>query len=1656
MNALAAVVPTSGTVTAILDRLSGRLSGARLKEARTFAEGFLAGLSDEDLVERDADTWSHLITDLFEFARTRPAGTAMVRVFNPTAAEHGWDGVHTVIQIANDDMPFLVDSVSMVVHGFSVRTHALIHPVYGFNRDPGGHLLAIGEPGKSGCKGESIIHMEIDRRVEAEEIRAIREAIERALRDVRASVHDWRTMRDRMIEVADLATADNSRLPADELAETRDFLRWVAGDHFTFIGYREYEVATVDGEEVLRAVPGTGLGILRDDSAHPSCRSLKSLHADSNGEDAAGSGPVIITKTNARATVHRPGHMDYIGVLQFDGNGAAVREHRFIGLFTSGAYMRRPGDVPLVRTKVDQVMKRSGLSGDSHKGKALKHVLETLPRDELFQCSVDELSAMATGIVSLQERNRTRLFLRRGRFGRFWSALVFIPRDRFNTTVRERIESLLYKAFDAEAMDTQIQVSESSLARLHLVIRPRAGNSGEVDVAALETQVKRIVRNWHDELRDVLVERNGADTGLRLVNRYARGLPSAYIEDNTPDVAAADIEAIDQLSIESDLRLNLYQPDPDDDKHFRFKLYRLGEQITLSEALPMMENMGLRIQSEHPYTLEIAGSRISVQDFEITFSDENIDVDVQAAHVFFEEAFEAVWRGKAENDSFNRLIVAARLFWREVAVLRAYTKYLLQVGVPFSQAYFEQTVNAYPVLARLMVEVFQAKFEPTRAGESAEEIEREQNVLRRALTRMSRNHADREQIEALAVARGQGSAAFEKAVVEAFKTLLEQVSSLDEDRILRSLMAALHATLRTNFYQVGPDGKPHPYFSFKIDPSRLIEAPRPKPHREVFVYSPRVEGVHLRFGPVARGGLRWSDRREDFRTEVLGLVKAQMVKNTVIVPVGAKGGFFVKRPPVGGDRDAVLAEGVSCYRTFINGLLDITDNLIDGRNVAPENVVRHDGDDSYMVVAADKGTATFSDIANAVAAEHDFWLGDAFASGGSYGYDHKGMGITARGAWESVKRHFRALGVDCQKEDFTAVGIGDMSGDVFGNGMLLSKHIRLVAAFDHRHIFVDPDPDAARSYKERERMFALPRSSWDDYDRKLISAGGGIWPRSAKTIPVSAEMRAALGIEESTGSMTPVELMRAILKAPVDLLWNGGIGTYVKAASETHAEVGDRATIALRIDGNELRCKVVGEGGNLGMTQRGRIEAARQAGVLLNTDFIDNSAGVDTSDHEVNIKILLNGLVAAGKLDFEARNQLLVEMTDEVAELVLNDNYRQNQAISVMERLCRSRMGSKQHLIRVLESQGKLDRSLEFLPSDAEFDERMSRGEILTRPELSVLLSYAKMELFQQLLDTDVPEDPHLSTELERYFPQPIRDRFGAELEEHRLRREIIATAVTNSIINRMGSTFVLRMQEDTGKGPGEIAKAYSIARETLNARALWAAIDALDGKVTDAVQVDALTRIWTLLRSMTRWLLTRHADLGIAQAVQRYAPGLGELRGTLAKVVSAPVRETMTAEAAQWREAGLPKALADDIAGLGPLASALDIVDVANQNQLTVPQAAEVYFQLGEALNLSWLMARIEELQVAGRWHAQARGELREELFGQHRTLTAQVLASGKGENVSARKLVQQWQANAGKELAPTLALFADLRSQVNLDFATVMVAVRTLARLVDGSASR
>lgn len=1609
--------------TSAIKAISGIVAAANPQEpaAQDFVQAVLAQMSLEDFELQDQQAWVKILNSLLQISRQRIPGIASVRVNQDVSLLADNSHTRSSLEIVSDDFPFLVDSFKMVLDNLGISCYAIVHPVVSVERDGEGNLQSV-----PGSLKESIIWIEIERQ-STESAEVLVSAIRQTLDDVRVSVRDWQAMRAKMLSVAENLTVPKALQAEAGLTEAKNFLQWAVDNHFTFLGFREYRLLGQGDSASLEAVPGTGLGLLHD--AH---RTAKTRSVNTLGRQQLDSHELLIlTKTAARSTVHRSTYMDYIGVLTYDETGRAVGEYRFIGLLTTAAYNRRPWEIPLVRQKYQNVMTASGLSVEGHSGKALRQILETMPREELFQASADQLLQTSVSILSLQERFRPKLFIRKDPYGRFYSVLIYLPKDRFNTEIRTRIENLLMEALHGDRIDKTLKIGDSPLAQLHLLIRRDDSSPAAYALDALEAELALIIRNWKDDFRDALITSFGEEQGIALATRYLPAMPQSYIETVTPEQSIDDIRQIERLQSEGGLTLNLYEKA----ERLRFKLFSLDQEIALSDALPMLENLGMKVLTENPYSLNIGERRLVIQDFALEPVSRQISLETSKSH--FEQAFAAMWQGMTENDGFNKLVTLSEMSWRHVAVLRAYAKYLLQIEVPFSQAYMEETLRRYPAVARILVALFDARFNPDLASSNVE--------LAPCLKRMGIESAERYLANFVATSREEQIGAVDKLLSKQ----LAKVASLDEDRILRAFASVIRATLRTSFYQTEDrQGRVKDYFSFKFDPRMVPDIPKPVPYREIFVYSPYVEGVHLRFGPVARGGLRWSDRREDFRTEVLGLVKAQMVKNTVIVPVGSKGGFFAKRSPANGDRDAVLAEGIACYKRFINGLLDITDNLVNGQVVHPLNVVRHDGDDPYLVVAADKGTATFSDIANGISAEHGFWLGDAFASGGSVGYDHKGMGITAKGAWESVKRHFRALGRNCQAEDFTCVGIGDMSGDVFGNGMLLSKHIRLLAAFDHRHIFLDPNPDAALTFSERQRMFAIPRSSWEDYDASLISKGGGIFPRSAKSIALSPEIKAALAIDSEVSEMSPNQLMNAILKAPVDLLWNGGIGTYVKSTTESHADCGDRANNGLRVNGNELRCRMVGEGGNLGMTQRGRIEAA-QYGVLLNTDFIDNSAGVDTSDHEVNIKILLGAVMLAGEMDIEKRNVLLASMTDEVGELVLVDNYRQNQALSLMESMSAQRLGSFTHFIQTLESEGLLDRAIEFLPSDVELAERKAKGHGLTRPELSVLLSYDKIVIFNQLLESDVPEDPFLSKELQRYFPKPLQEKYADYMSSHRLRREIIATAVTNSLVNRMGSTFLLRMQEDTGETPAQIAKAYTIVRESMHARQFWADIDALDHKVPEQVQIDALTGIWHLQRNLTRWLLSRPGQmLDIARMVERFQEPFSALLSALPLALTGTDKNHFDTEQKRLLTLGLPEKLSHFLAALPYLNSAMDIIELSQVGQQPVLAVAQAHFALTDALHINWLMDNVELLPVTGRWQAQARGVLRDELQAQQRQLVSTVLATADAGK-SPEQWVNQWLSRDDAALQYTLNMLSDMRSLSDMDFPTLSVAVRRLAQI-------
>jgi glutamate dehydrogenase len=1597
---------------ALIERIARAAGAGGRKDLRQrFLRAYFHGVAEEDLAERAPGQLAKAALAHFDFATRRAPGRSLVRVFNPDAQADGFETPHTLVLSVTDDMPFLVDSFGVAFSRAELAVHLIVHPVLQVCRDRRGQLLDIGANGAHATHAESWQLYEIDRVTDPEQLRKLQLDLETTLADVRAAVTDWRAMRERIREIITRLESDPPPLPAAEVSEAAHLLDWMEGQHFVFLGYRRYRLQRQRSEDRLVPDVNSGLGILGAARRHGRAPAATILRGDVRAR-AREPELLIVTKANSTATVHRGELLDYVGVKTFDGRGAVDGEHRFLGLWTSTAYHGSPRDIPVLRRKVARVIEHFGLDPASHDGKAVLNVLETYPRDELFQAGVPDLIRIVRGVVNLYERRTVRLLVRRDPYQRFYSCLVYVPRDRYNTEVRQRIEQIAREGFAGSSVESQAQLSGASHARLHVVVRTDPGERHKPDLTGIEHRIAEAALTWADRLREVLIGQRGEAAALALAGRYRHAFPLAYQEDVPPGEVLEDLADLEALRQQPRaLQLRLHRPAGQKPQRVHLKIVRLADPVPISDVLPMLENFGLRVISEHPYELAWPeGGAAWIQDFELEHRDA-VSVDIERVEANFREGFAAAWSGAIENDGFNRLLLGADLTARQIVVLRACCRYLLQTGVPFSQSYMERALGANAAIARNLVRLFEGRFEPASGR------------------------------------RDRGRERNAETIVAQIRSGLDAVASLDDDRILRAYLTLIQATLRTNLYQPGVQGQPKSYVSFKFDPAKIPDLPLPKPKFEIFVYSPRVEAVHLRMGDVARGGIRWSDRREDFRTEVLGLMKAQNVKNTLIVPVGAKGGFVPKRLPAAGTREEVQAEVVACYQTFIRGLLDLTDNIVAGRIVPPAQVVRRDGDDPYLVVAADKGTATFSDIANAISADYGFWLGDAFASGGSAGYDHKKMGITARGAWECVKRHFREMSIDTQKMDFSVAGIGDMSGDVFGNGMLLSRHIRLQAAFDHRHIFLDPDPDPAASFAERARLFALPRSSWDDYDRKKLSRGGGVFPRAAKSIALSAEARALLGLEAAAAA--PNDVMRAILALPVDLLWNGGIGTYVKASDERNAEVGDRANDALRINGRELKAKVVGEGGNLGLSQRGRIEYALAKG-RLNTDFIDNSAGVNTSDVEVNIKILLNPLVAEHKLARGERNRLLARMTNEIAALVLRNNYLQSQAISVLELQGTARLPEFQHLIRSLERSGELNRALEFLPSDDELAERRKTGVGLTRPELAILLAYSKIWLNNHLLASDVPEDPYLSAELERYFPAPVQQRFPRAISHHRLRREIIATATTNSLVNRMGPTFVPRAQEDTGAEPAQIARAYTAAREIFAMRDVWEQIESLDNDVPAKLQYEAAFQTSRLLRHATYWLLTaRSRALQVDAAVGEFRAGVQQLQAEIATVLSGADLWRFDEARKRYGEAGLPPPLAARLASLEALNAALDIVEIAAGHRVSVVETARVYFEVGTRIGFDWLRASIEKLTVEGPWQVIARTGLRDAALRVHRRLTERVLA--RRDRGSAHARVTAWAESAGKDLAHWQHTLAEMRAAGAGDFATLTVGVESVRKLAN-----
>ncbi len=1595
----------------VFQLIEDKTSSERARLITEFGKQLFNNIAYDDLQGRsDSDTYGATLS-LWQHFSDYAGDAPFIKVFNPKITKHGWQSEHTIVEIIVPDTPFLVDSVRMCLKRLQVTAHLFLHSPIALVRNRDNQVVEFISENKTDCQDcikETVFLLEIDRQSSTQDLANLEQELADTLAEVALVVSDWEPIQGKLTDATRIVQEAEFANDAEEQQEAIEFLQWLGAHNFTLMGYRYYSVASQDGDHIWTPNNDSSLGIMRN-SVRDRNRRISNLPLSARNATLS-THPLILTKTTSVARVHRPTYLDYVGVKVFSNKGEVVGEHRFLGLYSASLYNYSVTNIPVLKFKIAKVCELMGVEAGTHAFKATINIFETYPREELLHSSAKELARIISGILQMQERGITRMFTRKDAYGRFISCLVYVPRERYNTALREATQAYLQSAFDTEqAVEFTTFFSESVYARTHYIVRVK-DNNVDFSVNQIEQNVSELSKAWEDRLVSAIKSAFGEAKSVRLIKQFANAFNQAYKDNHLPSAALADINKIVELSDEQPLSMLFYRPQELEasSNAVRLKLYHRNEPIHLSAVLPMLENFGLRVIDETPYHVrsECEGEVVSnwVMDFSMLHA-HFPSADMATSQALFQMAFAQVWHGHLEDDAFNRLILSANISGRKVTILRAYAKYMRQTGSLFSLEYIANTVSAYPEISSKLIDLFEYRFNPKAKFKEKEQQKRVDVIIKQ----------------------------------------LDKVSNLDDDRIIRRYVDMILATIRTNFYQPTQAGDEKPYVSFKMQPEHIPDMPLPLPKYEIFVYSPRVEGVHLRGGKVARGGLRWSDRQEDFRTEVLGLVKAQQVKNTVIVPVGAKGGFVCKRS-VSGGRDAFIAEGKACYRTFIRGLLDITDNIVDGNVVAPRSVVRHDEDDAYLVVAADKGTATFSDIANEIAAEFDFWLGDAFASGGSVGYDHKKMGITARGAWESVKRHFREMGINCQTTEFTCVGVGDMAGDVFGNGMLLSEKTRLVAAFNHLHIFFDPSPDAAKSYAERQRLFADPSLNWADYQRDIISEGGGVFERKAKSIALSNQMKKALNTKKS--SMTPNELIHEILQMEVDLLWNGGIGTYIKASSESHADVGDRANDEVRVNGQQVRAKIVGEGGNLGATQLGRIECAIRGG-RINTDFIDNVGGVDCSDNEVNIKILLNALVASGELTLKQRNELLYDMTSNVADLVLDDCYRQTQSISVSQ-LCGAKSLKEQiRFLQGLEKAGDLNRELEFLPSDEELSERIADNTGLTRPELSVLISYSKMVLKEALNVPSVTQEPYYDSLLVHAFPQQLRDQYQGQMQQHPLRGEIIATKLTNQMVNDMGFNFVYRMAEETGSSEADIARAYTIVKGVCGMDELTDAIEQLDNEIDAELQLSIFSEIRRALRRGSRWLVRQATQFDSMQAaIDFYQPVYFDLLDNAKTYLVEEEVNALVEATSQYEQQGLPPQVAYRLAMLSNAFSAFDIahiVDNCGPNKATV---GRMYFQLGAKLQLHWFLHQINRQHVDNHWQALARAAYREELDHQQRAITAAILREQlqSEKPMEVDEILANWFAEHEELIARWCGMMSEFKTSKQHEFAKFSVALREL----------
>ncbi|MBP6951272.1 MAG: NAD-glutamate dehydrogenase [Alphaproteobacteria bacterium] len=1578
------------------------------KSAQTFAECYYANVSLEDLTENSLNSLVTSVYEIWNFSFVRMPGQAKIRAYVKTREINDNSIPQTIVEIVNDNMPFLVDSVTGVINSLGYSIHLVIHPVMQVKRNTNHELIDVTQHNHENHETEnyeSFIHCEILEPLPPTKLKLLEQEVARTLDDVRVSVEDWMPMRKRLQSAIKELKKYPSPLAKDELEETLFFLEWIENNHFTFLGFCEYKVARGQPTIEQSLIPQEGLGILRDPLKQSMTHIFEGVElTPRNRQYIIESDPLIITKTTQPSLVHRRDPMDSITIKHFDEKGAVVGLYMFIGLFTSVAYNRSARDIPLLRRKVSRIIVRSGFSEQWHDGKTLIHILESFPRDELFQASEDWLYETCMAILQLQNRQRLTLFIRPDKFERYVSCLVYIPREGYDSALRRKIGDILERDLNGQMTNWHVQLGELAFARIHFTLKLLHKGSLSYDLQAIEDELIEASLTWRDHLYKALLMSLGEEKSTRLFERYGLGFKKGYQEKFTAEETIIDIFEIEQAFSQSRLRSRLNQIEGQDNSKLNFKIYSLEKPVSLSDVLPVLENMNLKVLTEIPFPVTLSDNRkVWIHDFEVQ-TREGDTAELERIREHFLEGFSRIWQEEVENDGFNRLIIRANYTWRECQLIRSYAKYIRQLQVTFSQVYMEEVLAKYPLICHLMIQLFTCQFSP----DCKEERDRARDEI-----------------------------------LNRIKSLIESVDNLDEDRILSKFVNVIQSTLRTNYYQFSGNN-PKPYISFKIDCSSIDEMPLPRPMYEIFVYSSRIEAIHLRGGKVARGGIRWSDRKEDFRTEILGLMKAQTVKNSVIVPVGSKGGFIVKRPPSREDKNTLREEVVACYQIMMYGLLDLTDNILEQKVIPPLDVVRWDDDDPYLVVAADKGTSTFSDYANQISVDYNFWLGDAFASGGSTGYDHKKMGITAKGAWESLKRHFREMGIDATREKITVVGIGDMSGDVFGNGMLLSHHLKLVSAFNHMHIFVDPSPNPEKSFQERKRLFDLPQSTWADYNPAFISRGGGVFDRNVKSIFVTPEMKALFDIKED--HLTPSGLIQYILKASVELLWFGGIGTFIKAKSETNIDVGDRVNDSLRINGIDVRAKVIVEGANLGITQLGRIEYAKNGG-RLNTDAIDNSAGVDTSDHEVNIKILLNQAMVKTGLSLEKRNVLLQQMENDIARLVLEDNFWQNQVISLSRSQGLRLLDEQARLMRDLENEGLLNRSLENLPDEVEISRRMADKQGLTRPELAVLLAYAKLSLKQQLIQSELPDLEILQPRFFSYFPEHLQHVYKDEILAHPLRRDITATILTNSIVNRMGITFVHEMKRQLDVEGADVARSYLIVRDLLDLVSLWRDLESMETLPT-TFQTELMLSIYESVKRFTDWFLRfKQENLDINGILNYFKEDFKIVCEALPSLFTIQQRQTYDEKCQKYEHLGISPSLSERLIALEPLISVPDMIILSKETNIEIQQVARIYFAIGQLLGLEWLRKTALSLAGETHWQQGAANAVVEDLYTNQRRLTKRILKSGK----SLDHLLME-----DGTLAPNVIhtssiepILLDLKNASTVDFAMLTVVNRQLQML-------